>query len=428
MLNEASYIHLIGIKGQGMTALAELLCSEGKTVTGSDTNEKFSTDRVLQNLGIRVHGFRATNISTRVDLVVRSSAYDDTHMEVRAARGRGIPIMQYGEAIAELFNKKRGILITGTHGKTTTTAMIGCILEDAGFDPVVLVGATVHKWGRNARMGYGEWVVAEGDEYQNKFLLLKPELLVVTSVEYDHPDFFKTKREYEKAFRKLVASLPPQGLLIAEKGTRGIFTKIPCKVLWYHIPGTNEGRHWEANQKAACIVARHLGIPMKKSLQVLKGFMGTSRRTEFYTKHNAPVVLIDDYAHHPTEIRTTLADIRRRYPKRRIISVFQPHTFSRTQALMNEFSRAFTNADEVFLLPIFSSARERKIDFPKNLTELLLRRIRLKHRTVCTVSDIAAAVAVLKKRIRKEKNLVVITLGAGDGWKIIKTLASGKAK
>ena len=164
---------MIGIKGVGMTALAELLLAQGKIVTGSDTAEEFFTDAVLKQLGISVRMFDASAISTDIDLIIRSSAYGDDHAEVVAGRALGIPVHLYIDAVAEIFNAKRGILVTGTHGKTTTTAMIGQVLEEAGFDPTVLVGEKVLKWGKNARVGNGEWMVAEGDEYQEKFLKMK---------------------------------------------------------------------------------------------------------------------------------------------------------------------------------------------------------------------------------------------------------------
>src|SRR3989338_5796146 len=240
-------VHMVGIKGQGMAALCELLVAEGKHITGSDTTETFSTDNVLQKLGIRVRRFQKKNITKSVDVVERSSAYGDTHVEVAAARYRGIPIITYIDAVAELFNKKRGILIAGTHGKTSTTALIGLMLEDAGLDPVVLVGAMVRRWKRNARVGKGVWMVAEGDEYQNKFLKLRPEALVVTSIEYDHPDFFKTRKQYENTFRALVSHMPSDGLLIAERHLKRIIKKAPCKIVWYGITRTGEGRHMELN-------------------------------------------------------------------------------------------------------------------------------------------------------------------------------------
>ena len=411
---------MVGIKGQGMTALAGLLAAHGKRITGSDISEEFSTDAVLRKLGIQVGRFQEKSITKKIDLVVRSSAYGDTHIEIAKARKLGMSVMDYSDAVAELFNTKRGILVTGTHGKTTTTALIGTMMEDADLDPSVLVGATVKRWKRNARVGKGEWMVAEGDEYQQKFLPLCPEVLVVTSIEYDHPDFFKTKKQYVGAFQKLVARLPVNGLLVAEEHLKPILKKIPCKVMWYGIAGKGEGRHMELNTKAALCVATYLRISMQKAKRSLSAYEGTSRRMEFYTKPSAPTVVIDDYAHHPTEIQTTLAAVRRQYPKHLITALFQPHTYSRTHALMSDFARAFGHADEVILLPVYSSARERKEDFPKNLMERLLQKIPVPDKKMFSFPETIQHCRLLPHTKQKR---VIITLGAGDGWQIAKALA-----
>ena len=414
---------MVGIKGQGMAALCEFFVAQGKRVTGSDTEEQFSTDVVLQKLGIHARRFQKKNITKSIDVVVRSSAYGDYHEEIKAARHLGIPVIDYIDGVAEVFNAKRGILVAGTHGKTTTTALIGLMLEDAGLDPTVLVGATVRRWERNARVGRGAWMVAEGDEYQNKFLKLQPEVLVLTSIEHDHPDFFKTKKQYEKAFRALVSRMPNDGLLIAEKHLKGIIKKAPCKIVWYGVVGTGEGRHMELNRAAALCVARHLGIPAQKAKRSLVAYEGTSRRMEFYTFPTSPVVVIDDYAHHPTEIKTTLAAVRRQYPKRVITALFQPHTYSRTYALLRDFARAFKNADEVVLLPIYSSARERRKDFPADLLGRLQSGIaRSQKKIPVRAVSFSEAIAYGKSLFSSPKQRVIITLGAGDGWKIAKGL------
>lgn len=416
---------MIGIKGQGMAALCELLVAEGKRITGSDVAEKFSTDEVLQKLGIRVRKFQKKNITKNIDVVVRSSAYNDAHAEVVAARHLGIPVIDYIDAVADIFNRKRGILVAGTHGKTSTTAMIGCMLEDAGCDPTALVGATVRRWKRNARVGKSEWMVAEGDEYQEKFLKLRPEILVLTSIEHDHPDFFKTKKQYEQAFLKLVSLLPKHGLLIAEKGLKRIITRAPCRVLWYGISGNNEGRHVELNKQAALLVARHLRTSLKNAKQSLDAYEGTSRRMEFYTSPSANIVVIDDYAHHPTEICTTLAAVRCQYRKREIVALFQPHTYSRTYVLLNDFARSFKNADTVVLLPIYSSARERSDDFPKDLEEQMQKKIAQTRRTnTVFILSFKEATRYCKTLPQTSKKRVIITLGAGDGWKIAEAFAN----
>ncbi len=428
MIHDSKKIHMVGIKGQGMAALAELLRAEGKHISGSDTKESFSTDAVLRKLGIRVRTFQKKNITKRLDAVIRSSAYGDSHVEIAAARRLGIPVFNYIDAVAELCNKKRGILVTGTHGKTTVTALIGCLLEDTGFDPTVLVGATVRRWGRNARVGKGTWMVAEGDEYQNKFLQMRPEVLIVTSIEYDHPDFFRTKSDYVRAFRTMVSQLDRNGLLIAERSLKRIIKKAPCRVVWYGIAGKKEGRHLELNREAARQVARYLGISSAVATHSFDSYEGTARRMEFYTSPEADTVVIDDYAHHPTALRTTLAAVRKQFPARHVTVFFQPHTYSRTSALLDDFAESFEHVDEVILLPIYSSQRENAKDFPHDL----LRRLQHRMRRVNAKQSIR--VMTIQEAIRYGRNLssltrkrVLITLGAGNGWKIAKGITYGKS-
>ena len=422
-LKEAKKIHLVGIKGVGMTALAELLLAEKKQVSGSDVPEQFFTDSVLQKLGLTALSFNSSNVTPDIDIVVRSSAYGEDHPEIVEARQKNIFICTYAEAVAEIFNTHRGILITGSHGKTTTTAMTGWILEQAGTDPTVLVGAKVNSWGKNARVGTGEWMVAEGDEYQNKFLLLKPEILVITNIDYDHPDFFKTHGSYEEIFRERVRTMPKDGLLIAHVGIQKIIGTPPCKVEWFGEEFQNKkGYHWELDAEAAYKVAEHLGIPRERAEDILQNFMGTARRTEFYTKPDVSVIVIDDYAHHPSEIQATLAFLRRRYPELFITAVFQPHTYSRTQALFKEFTKSFADADEVVLLPIYSSAREHAEDFPKDLSEQLFTGIAKRHQQVKFVQSIGEAVEYAKSLDVVPQGRIIVTMGAGNVWEVAKAL------
>jgi UDP-N-acetylmuramate--alanine ligase len=412
------HIHMIGIKGQGMTALAELLIADGKYVTGSDTEEMFSTDVVLDTLGIQVSIFDKENITQDIDIIVQSSAYGENNVEMTEAMRRKIPIVLYGEVIADYFNAKRGILVTGTHGKTTTTAMTGQVLEDAGIDPTVLVGATVQRWGRNARVGNGEWIVAEGDEYQNKFLTMKPEILIVTSIEYDHPDFFKTKKQYQNAFLNIISSLPSHGLLIIEKGLASVIQKAPCSIVLYGISGKKEGRHMELNMKAVLAVAKRLHISERKAKQTLTSYTGTARRMEYYTSATAATVVIDDYAHHPTEIKTTLAAVRQRYKKRFITAVFQPHTYTRTHMFLRDFASSFVDADEVLLLPIYGSVREKREKFPGDLLTQLQKKITNTGKRVKIMRTLDDAKIFGKAMKLLSKKRVFITLGAGNGWEV----------
>ena len=412
-----------------MTALAEILAPHVR-ITGSDTEEVFFTDTVLKKLRIPVSRFDAAHITPEISRIIYSSAYATGNVELQAAKRLGIPTMPYAEALAEVFNKHQGVAVVGTHGKTTTTAMIGTVLEVCGVDPTVLVGAKVVAWGRNARVGKSDWMVAEADEYQNKFLLLKPHVLIITNIEYDHPDFFKNRAAYRRAFQELIRRMPKDGVIIAERHLAGVIKHPPCKILWYGLRGEVRGRYMELNGEAALTLARYLKLNMKKSRAALLGYKGTARRLELYTSPKGRTVVFDDYAHHPTEIRASLSMIRRRYPKRHVIAVFQPHTFSRTQALLREFARAFGDANEVLLIPVYASARESTTDFPPDIMERLVQETKKNHKHAACMESQACALHYLRARLglKQKEELVVVTMGAGDVWQVARDLALPKKK
>lgn len=423
-------IHMVGIKGVGMTALAELLRPTA-IITGSDTKEIFFTDAVLRRLKIPVSIFNRKNVSRDIDRVIYSSAYASGNKEVETARRLSIPTQPYAEALADFFNTKDGIAVTGTHGKTTTTAMIGTMMEACGADPTVLVGAKVISWGRNARIGRSRWMVAEADEYQNKFLLLRPKILVITNIEYDHPDFFKTRAAYTRAFKMLVASMPKDGLIIAERSVKEHIKNAPCRIVWYGLKGAVRGRYRELNGEAARTLARELHFPMQKVDKALREFQGTARRLERYPYASSRVLLYDDYAHHPTEVRATLSMLRVMHPRSYIITVFHPHTYSRTQALMKDFARAFDDADEVALLPVYASMREHAEDFPADMQDRFLRLMKKHHAHGVAFPTHESVAEYLKSRLHElpeKKHIIIVTMGAGDVWRVLPMLGKGRAK
>ncbi|MBI2052725.1 MAG: UDP-N-acetylmuramate--L-alanine ligase [Candidatus Ryanbacteria bacterium] len=424
-------IHLVGIKGVGMTGLATLYKEWGYEVLGSDTDEEFFTDRILRELGIKVLPFDERNIGPHIDEVIYSTAYTQDHPELKKARDLGLTTKTYTAALAEIFNSKRGIIVTGSHGKTTSAAMLGRVLEEAGWDPTVLVGGEVLEWGRTARAGKSEWMVAEGDEYQAKILILRPQILLLTNIEYDHPDFYPTHEAYENVFRKLVASMPADGILVAHESLREFIStiyrtnstitrveyfsmnleaKLPSLMVW--------GEHNRTNAAGVLTVARTLGIADNISFKTLSGFRGTRRRMELYTPEDDSIVVMDDYAHHPTEIRATLEALRVRYPKRKIVAIFQPHTFSRTKAMLEDFAKAFRDADYVIFLEIYGSARETE----KTIRgEDLFLETKKNHTNVFFAKTIEEAIEVAQKI--KAKESVFTTLGAGDVWRVAHELA-----
>ncbi len=402
------HIHFIGIGGSGLSAIARLLKESGYEVTGSDrTLSPFAVD--LQNNGITVYvGHDPKNI-IGAGLVIRSSAIGDENSEVEAARQAGIPVYKRADFLGRLMAQKMGIAVAGTHGKTTTTAMISWILYKMQRDPSFIVGSTLNNLKVNARAGKSNFFVIEADEYDRMFLGLKPHIAVVTNLEHDHPDCYPTYQDMYSAFQQFVDLLPPDGTLIVsaeDKGAASLLSYARTKrlnVLSYSVqtemtinsPQWMQARTPKANQRggfdfsamtnmnggvstmsvslqvpgvynvrnalAALSVMATLGLPLQEAAEALGEFTGTGRRFEVRGEIKG-VTVIDDYAHHPTEIRATLAGARARYPDRRIWAVWQPHTYSRTQTLFVEFSRAFTDANEVLVTEIYAS-REAKQEF-----------------------------------------------------------------
>ena len=417
-------IHLIGIGGTGLSAIARVLLEMGHTVSGSDRVESPFT-RDLQSAGVIISiGHQAENVRG-ANLVVRSSAIPDDNPEVTAARALRIPVLKRADFLGSLMDGKTGIAIAGTHGKTTTTSMIAWVLSALGQDPTFIVGGVLANLGVNARAGKGNTFVIEADEYDRMFLGLKPTIEVVTNIEHDHPDCYPTPADFQAAFVEFMYHLPADGTLVActeDRGARDLMDKakkLGKAVIPYGIvpvpardglsPTTDAGqpldvyasmlapngkggvtfsafvlgnsamvelqvpgKHNVRNALAALTVAQLLNLPMADSARALDQFTGTRRRFEVRGELNG-IVIIDDYAHHPTEIRATLEAARARYPSRRIWAVWQPHTYSRTRALFNEFAAAFTDADEVIVTEIYA-AREAKQDFSsKQLVEAMPR-------------------------------------------------------
>ncbi len=397
-------IHLIGIGGTGLSAIARVLLEMGHTVSGSDRAESPLT-RDLQSAGVTISiGHRPENVRG-ANLVVRSSAIPDDNLEVTAARAFGIPVLKRADFLGSLMDGKTGIAVAGTHGKTTTTAMIAWTLSALGRDPSFIVGGVLANLGVNARAGKGSTFVIEADEYDRMFLGLKPTIEVVTNIEHDHPDCYPTPADFQAAFVEFMYHLPADGTLVAcaeDPGARDLLDKaekLGKAVIPYGLRPTSEtgqrldvyasvlapneiggftfsasvlgnaatvelqvpGKHNVRNALAALTVAGLLDVPLADAARALGQFTGTGRRFEVRGEADG-VVVIDDYAHHPTEIRATLAAARTRYPSRRIWAVWQPHTYSRTHAMLQEFAAAFADADEVVVTEIYA-AREPKQDY-----------------------------------------------------------------
>jgi UDP-N-acetylmuramate--alanine ligase len=447
-------IYFIGIKGSGMVALVEYFDRKGFKVTGSDTHEKFFTDEILKKkLFVKYHeGFDAKHIKDDIDLVIYSTAYNEKNNEEwKAAKYKMIPMVSYPEMIANLFNEKYGIAVCGTHGKTTTTAMLAEIFRFAGLDPTAVVGSQVRQWRGSALVGRSEFMILEADEYQNKIGLYKPQAAILTSADWDHPDFFPTFEEYKSTFAKFVEKIPRHGFLIVcgdRSETLEIAKSAKCKVISYGFGkdvdmkivgheiregkqffsvsmrdkklGNFEimlpGQHNILNATAAIAMAHQFNARREKVREALANFEGTSRRFEYIGQRNG-AILIDDYAHHPEEIKATLQAAREFFPKRRIWCVFHPHTFTRTKALLSEFAQSFEDADNVIVLDIYGSAREVQGGVhSKDLVELAKKY----HRNVEYIATISEVIHYLSDKISKED--LVIAMGAGNVWEVVEGL------
>jgi UDP-N-acetylmuramate--alanine ligase len=455
-----THVHFIGIGGSGLSAIARLLKESGYEVTGSDQSlSPFAVE--LQSIGVQVYiGHHPRNIAG-AEMVIRSSAIKDENPEVKAALLAGIPVYKRSDFLGRLMENKIGIGIAGTHGKTTTTAMIAWMLYALKRDPSFIAGGTLNNLKVNAHAGSGDAFVIEADEYDRMFLGLKPRIEVVTNLEHDHPDCFPTFEDMYSAFEGFVDLLPPDGTLIACAEDDGAATLIAharrkkLSVVSYSLQGemtinspqwvqartvkpnenggfdfsvmtnmgsmTNAfkvslqvpGEHNVRNALAALSVAAVMGLPMQKAADALGQFTGTGRRFEVRGEPKG-VLLVDDYAHHPTEIRATLAGARARYPERRIWAVWQPHTYSRTQTLLYEFSRAFSDADEVLVTEIYAS-REAKQEFSS--AEVVAS---MPHTSARYSGSIGDTKKYLLEHLRF--NDVVIVLSAGDADQITAAL------
>lgn len=447
-------VHFIGIGGSGLSAIARLLKESGYEVTGSDqTQSQFALD--LQKLGITIYiGHHARNIAG-AEWVVMSSAVKPDNPEVIAAKKAGIPVYKRSDFLGQLMEEKVGIAVAGTHGKTTTTAMISWMLYAMKRDPSFIIGGTLNNLKVNAHAGTGDTFVIEADEYDRMFLGLKPQIAVVTNLEHDHPDYFPTFEDMYSAFQSFVDLLPQDGTLIVcaeDEGAVSLLSHARHKglnVLSYSIQGemtinspqwmqartitpntrggydfsatsnidstTIEvslqvpGEHNVKNALAALSVAAMLGLPLKEAAQALSQFEGTGRRFEIRGEKNG-IILIDDYAHHPTEIRATLAGAKARYPNKKIWAVWQPHTYSRTQTLFVDFTRAFSDADEVLVTEIYAS-REGKQDFSAATVVSAMP-----HSAARYSGSLDETKAYLLKNLHP--NDVVLVLSAGDANKI----------
>jgi len=425
-------IHFIGIGGIGVSALARYYLAKGYKVSGSDLVSSEIT-KALEKLGAKVFigKHKAENLPKDTDLVVYSPAVEEKNPELKKARKLKIKCQSYPEALGELTKNHYTIAVCGSHGKSTVAAMIGLILTKAKLDPTVILGTKLKEFGdSNCRVGKSEYLVIEADEYKESFLNYWPKIIVLLNVEYDHPDYFKNLRHYILAYKKFVSHLPKDGILIANKDDKNI-SKLKSQISKLHLKTKNyslkqpevkklrkilkvPGEFNVSNTLAALKVARILKIPDKIYFKVLFQFRGTWRRFDEKTvKLNAKsCTLINDYGHHPTQVKVTLKAAREKYKNKKIWCIFQPHQYQRTYYLFDDFVKVFKEhpVDKVIITDIYTVAgRESKEIMRKVNTQKLVEAINKENVIYLPKGKI---IGYLKKNLKGGE--VVIIMGAGD--------------
>lgn len=466
-------IHFTGIKGVGMAPLAIIAKEAGFKVTGSDISDVFITDKELKKAGIEgIYDFAVSNVEG-ADLVIATAAHGGSeNLEVVKAKELGIKVLNQGQALGifqngEIFGKKlKGISVSGSHGKTTTTAMIATVFENSGLKPSYVIGTSdIPSLGSSGHFGKGEYFITESDEYfadiksdlVPKFLYQNPEILVVTNIDFDHPDIYGNLEEIKKVFIDFTKKLNSNGVLIAcgdGAENRDFLKRVEVRKTTYGISPDNDyvleranftndkmffwvkshgadlgqfsmnvfGEQNAVNALGAIVVGIESGLTVEQIRNGLSKFKGTKRRSEFIGKLPSGGLLYDDYAHHPVEIKNTLAAFRKAYPKHKIIPIFQPHMYSRTKALFTEFSIAFSDADQVLIAEIFPSFREEIDDsFSSSLLGEEVKKFGKDALYFPTLMDVVKYVTSQKF----DRNTIIITMGAGDVYKIGKEILNG---
>lgn len=444
-------VHFIGIGGIGMCGLAELLHNMGAFVTGSDASENIQTLR-LESMGIPVYKGHAAEHIGAAEVVVYSSAVKPNNVEFKEARSRKIPLIRRAEALADIMHLKRGIGIAGTHGKTTTTSLTASIFLSAQLDPTIVVGGRLEVIKSTAQMGQGEWIIAEADESDGSFLRLSPEITIITNIDNDHLDYYKSMEALEQAYLEFAQSIPFYGVAIVcgdNPRVRELFSDFPKRIIFYGEKPDNHvvmsysggtfklhednmelasfqlplpGRHNGLNATAAILAAREAGVPVIKGALAVSEFRGVDRRFQ----HKAQVRNIDfydDYGHHPTEVAAVLTAARERFFQRRLVVVFQPHRYSRTQSCWQQFLQCFHEADVLFLLDIYPAGEK---PIAGVTSEQLVKEMDHPQANYLVRSNDESLKAVEKIL---QPGDVVITLGAGDisklGDRLIESMAKG---
>jgi UDP-N-acetylmuramate--alanine ligase len=455
MFGKIQKLHFVGIGGIGMSGIAELLLNLGYQVSGSDLRRSPITDR-LAALGGTIHiGHSAAHVAG-TNVVIISSAVRSDNVEVVEAKRLQIPVIPRAEMLAELMRLKYGVAVAGSHGKTTTTSMIATVLVNGGFDPTAVIGGRLNAFGSNAKLGKGDFLVAEADESDGSFLKLSPAIAVVTNIDREHLDHYENLSEIQAAFVAFVNKVPFYGaavLCLDDPNVQAIIPQIERRIVTYgtsnqadlvasHVEfqgfGTScqvrrkgnllgalhlriPGEHGILNSLAAVVTGLELEIPFEKIAAALASFQNADRRFQVKGRKEN-VLVVDDYGHHPTEIVATLSAARR-CCDRRIVAVFQPHRYTRTKALEEDFARSFYHADVLLVLPIYAASEE---PIPGITAERLVDQLKkFGHRDVTYAPDFACTLELLKAKLQEGD--LLLTLGAGDVWKVGEEFLKGNA-
>ncbi len=449
MLGRTRRIHFVGIGGIGMSGIAELLANLGYEVSGSDVKPSNATDR-LEQIGVRVDSGHAAEHVGHADVVVVSSAVRGDNAEIVEARRRHIPVIPRAEMLAELMRLRFGIAIAGAHGKTTTTSMVALVLERAGLDPTAVIGGRLSAFGSNARLGRSDYMVAEADESDKSFLKLSPSIAVITNIDREHMETYGTWESLQDAFADFANKVPFYGAVVAcadDRPVRELIPRVARRVITYGFADSDAGiadvvghgmsleafgsrcrisrrsdgdrvvgelrlrvpgRHNLLNGLGATTVGLELGVPFDRIAAALAEFRGAERRFQLRGEEKG-VMVVDDYGHHPTEIAAVIAAARAGID-RRVVVVFQPHRYSRTQQLMTEFGTALSAADEIVLTDIYSAGES---PIAGVTIDALASTVRAAARgpvhLVAALDEVPAAVAALVR-----DGDLVLTMGAGS--------------
>ncbi len=440
-------IHFIGIGGSGMSGLAQILLQSGITISGSDKNDSYQLQQ-LSEQGVNIHiEHRSENLPDDTQAVIYSAAIPLDNPEIISAQKKNLPLFTYPQAIGVLTQQYKTICICGTHGKTTTTGLLASAFIADHQDPTVIVGSTLQELkNKNNRLGKSPYFIVESCEYRRGFLNYHPSVIVITNIEADHLDYFKDFADYQKAFEEFIQKLPKDGLIIAnydDPTVRALTAKSGKKIIYYghdinanyHLEGHDiftqkkqvahlalqiPGEHNRMNAAAALATAAALELNLNNVLTALNSYQGAKRRFEI-KGHIGKTLLIDDYAHHPTEIKATLKALRERYGQdKKVLCIFQPHQYSRTYSLFAEFTKAFKDTNEV-IIPNILEVRDSKQDLEKVTAQSLVEALNKEGSKARWGGGTLTQTAKLIKPAIDQYD-IIITMGAGDVWKVLDEL------